>query len=140
VDERELRTRSLWLDQLSGPLASRPALDGDTDVDVAIVGGGYSGLWTAHSLLRSDPSLRVLVIEREMVGFGASGRNGGWCVGELAGGLAGAVATWGRDAGSALTRAVIDSVDEVGRVVADEGIIILRASCLDTSAGAIQTL
>ncbi len=48
-----------------------------------------------HALLRADPALRVLVIEREMVGFGASGRNGGWCVGELAGGL-GALsgATW----------------------------------------------
>jgi ribulose 1,5-bisphosphate synthetase/thiazole synthase len=68
---------------------SRPHLDGDIDVDVAIVGAGYSGLWSAHALLRADPSLRVLVIEREMVGFGASGRNGGWCVGELAGGLGG---------------------------------------------------
>ena len=77
----------------------RLRLDGDRSVDVAIVGAGYTGLWTAYSLLRADPSLRVLVVERETVGFGASGRNGGWCVGELAGGLAGAIATYGRGAG-----------------------------------------
>ncbi|MGE5211034.1 MAG: NAD(P)/FAD-dependent oxidoreductase [Acidobacteriota bacterium] len=122
MDERALRSRSLWLDQLDEPLIARPSLAGDVDVDVAIVGGGYSGLWSAHSLLRADPALRVLVIEREMVGFGASGRNGGWCVGELAGGLGGAVATWGREAGIAMTQAIIDTVDEIGRVVAAEGI------------------
>jgi glycine/D-amino acid oxidase-like deaminating enzyme len=122
VDEQALRSRSLWLDQLAGPISVRPSLAGDTDVDVAIVGGGYSGLWSAYSLLRADPTLRVLVIEREMVGFGASGRNGGWCVGEIAGGLGGAVATWGREAGISMTRAIIDTVGEIGRVVAAEGI------------------
>lgn len=122
VDEQSLRSRSLWLDQLPGPIGGRPSLAGDTDVDVAIIGGGYSGLWSAYALLRADPLLRVLVIEREMVGFGASGRNGGWCVGELAGGLGGAVATWGREAGIAMTRAIIDTVDEIGRVVTAEGI------------------
>jgi len=122
VNEQALRSRSLWLDQLDAPITSRPPLGGDVDVDVAIVGAGYGGLWSAHSLLRADPSLRVLVIEREMVGFGASGRNGGWCVGELAGGLGGAVAAWGRDAGIAMTHAIIDTVDEIGRVLAAEGI------------------
>ena len=122
VDEPALRSRSLWLDQLEEPLTARPSLSGDTDVDVAIVGAGYSGLWSAHALLRADPSLRVLIIEREMVGFGASGRNGGWCVGELAGGLGGAVATWGREAGVAMTRAIIETVDEIARSVAVDGI------------------
>jgi glycine/D-amino acid oxidase-like deaminating enzyme len=122
VDERVLRSRSLWLDQLEAPVESRPALAGDLDVDVAIVGAGYTGLWAAYSLLRADPTLRVVVIEREMVGFGASGRNGGWCVGELAGGLDGAVAASGRDAGIRMTTAIMDTVDEVGRVVTTEGI------------------
>lgn len=117
-----MRSRSLWLDQLDHPIVDRAALDGDVDVDVAVVGGGYTGLWTAYELLRTDPSLRVLVIEREVVGFGASGRNGGWCVGELAGGLDGAVGSAGRDAGVRLTRAIMETVDEVGRVIADEGI------------------
>lgn len=122
MDDTTLRSRSLWLEQLDGPLAARPALARDVDVDVAIVGGGYTGLWTAYELLRADPSMRVLVIEREVVGFGASGRNGGWCVGELAGGLEGAVATSGTDAGVRMTRAIMDTVDEVGRVVEAEGI------------------
>ena len=72
--------RSFWSDSL--PDAERAIgapLDGDVDVDVAIVGGGLTGLWTAWYLLDADPSLRVAIVERETVGFGASGRNGGWC-------------------------------------------------------------
>lgn len=54
-------------------------LGGDTEVDVAIVGAGLTGLWTAVALLQRDRSLRVVLLERETVGFGASSRNGGWC-------------------------------------------------------------
>jgi glycine/D-amino acid oxidase-like deaminating enzyme len=122
MDDAALRSRSLWLDQLPAPIAVRPPLAGSCDVDVAVVGGGYTGLWAAHALLCADPTLRVVVIEREMVGFGASGRNGGWCVGELAGGLAGAVAASGREAGVAMTQAIMDTVDEIGRVVEAERI------------------
>ncbi len=77
----DYRNRSLWLDGFPGSLDPRPSLDGDSTVDVAIVGGGYTGLWTAYYLLQLDPTLRILVIEKEIVGFGASGRNGGWCIG-----------------------------------------------------------
>ncbi|WP_253075352.1 FAD-binding oxidoreductase [Bradyrhizobium sp. 190] len=56
----------------------RTALYCDIDADVAIVGGGYTGLWTAYYLLKADPTLNVVIIEREHVGYGASGRNGGW--------------------------------------------------------------
>jgi len=72
--------RSLWSDTI--PDVERVAgapLAGDTDVDVAIVGGGLTGLWTAWHLRRNDPTIRVAVVERETIGFGASGRNGGWC-------------------------------------------------------------
>src|SRR5690348_1962844 len=72
----------LWFEQVRADgddLAPRPPLDGDAEVDVCVVGAGYTGLWTAHSLLRADPSVRVLVVEREIAGLGASGRNGGWC-------------------------------------------------------------
>lgn len=113
-------TLSLWHSQVGA--TARPSLDGDRDVDVAIVGAGYTGLWTAHALLRVDPALRVLVVEREHVGFGASGRNGGWCVGELAGGLEGAIATYGRGPGIALTRAIMDTVGEIGRTLDAAGI------------------
>jgi glycine/D-amino acid oxidase-like deaminating enzyme len=67
---------SLWHDGRWDP---RPALPGDLAVDVAIVGAGYTGLWTAYYLALADPTLRIAVLEREVAGFGASGRNGGWC-------------------------------------------------------------
>ena len=59
------RSVSLWLDDVAAagdPLTPRPGLDGDVDVDVAIVGGGYTGLWTARYLADRDPSLRRLMI------------------------------------------------------------------------------
>ncbi len=67
-----------WLRDSGDDLTPRLPLGGSTQVDVAIVGGGFSGLWTAWYLLARDPSLRVLVIEARTVGFGASGRNGAW--------------------------------------------------------------
>ena len=70
---------SLWWYGLPGPLLARRALGADIDVDVAVVGAGFSGLWAAYYLLRASPSLRVAVMEKEVAGFGASGRNGGWC-------------------------------------------------------------
>ncbi len=72
------RALSYWQDSLPSP-PPRPSLPGDLEVDVAIVGAGYTGLWTAYYLSSIDPSLRVAVLEREVAGFGASGRNGGWC-------------------------------------------------------------
>jgi ribulose 1,5-bisphosphate synthetase/thiazole synthase len=69
------RALSFWHDTVDDDLTPRPALPGDTDVDVVIVGAGYTGLWTAYYLRRHDPQLRVAVVEREIAGFGASGRN-----------------------------------------------------------------
>jgi glycine/D-amino acid oxidase-like deaminating enzyme len=74
-----LTTPSLWLETCGDDLTVRPSLPGDATVDVAIVGAGFTGLWTAHHLLRHDPTLRVMLVEREIAGWGASGRNGGWC-------------------------------------------------------------
>ena len=113
--------RSLWLDSLA-VAPSRTELDGDLDVDVAIVGAGYTGLWTAYYLARLDPALRIAVLERAHVGFGASGRNGGWAVGELAAGLGRFERLGSRETALRLTRALFDGVDEIGRVVAAHGI------------------
>ncbi|MGA0970825.1 MAG: NAD(P)/FAD-dependent oxidoreductase [Ilumatobacteraceae bacterium] len=127
-----LRERSFWLDSLAdGP--SRAALDGDQQVDVAIVGGGTTGLWAAHYLLTADPSLQVLIIEATEVGFGASGRNGGWCVGELAAGPERIEAAAGNAAARQMLRALFDTVDDVGRVCADLGI-----DCHYTKGGTIR--
>jgi glycine/D-amino acid oxidase-like deaminating enzyme len=78
---------SYWLAASpAGPL--RPPLLGSAVGDVAIVGAGFTGLWTAIALTDTDPSLRVVVLEQETVGFGASGRNGGFCQASLTHGLA----------------------------------------------------
>ncbi|MEV0211686.1 FAD-dependent oxidoreductase [Micromonospora sp. ALFpr18c] len=114
------RDLSYWLSTLDEPLTPRPALPGDADVDVVIVGAGYTGLWTAYHLARADPSLRVVVLEKEIAGYGASGRNGGWCSALLPTSLTGLARRHGRDAAIAMQRAIQDTVREVGRVVAAE--------------------
>lgn len=114
-------TTALWLDRLS-PITRRPRLTGNTEMDVAIVGGGFSGLWTAYYLAKMDPSIRVMVIEKDFCGFGASGRNGGWAVGELANSVSGYAKRSSQDEAVRQLRAVFDSVDEIGRVTSTEGI------------------
>jgi glycine/D-amino acid oxidase-like deaminating enzyme len=79
------RTISLWMDQLDEPLLARPALEQDLDVDVAIIGAGYTGLWTAYYLKRLAPHLNIAIVEAQTAGFGASGRNGGWLMGNVLG-------------------------------------------------------
>jgi glycine/D-amino acid oxidase-like deaminating enzyme len=116
------RRLSLWWDGLPGPLEVRAGLPGDVEVDVAIVGGGFTGLWTAYYLAEADPSLRIAVLERDVVGFGASGRNGGWCSALFAVPETKLDQVAGPGAGAAMRRAMIDTVGEVGRVVAAEPI------------------
>src|SRR5207302_9197203 len=79
VGRKDYRTYSFWLETCGDDLTPRPSLQGSIDVDVAILGAGFTGLWTAYYLLKRDPTLEVAVVEREIAGFGASGRNGGWC-------------------------------------------------------------
>jgi glycine/D-amino acid oxidase-like deaminating enzyme len=144
ADREGYRNVSLWMDTVPGSLAPRAPLGGDLDVDVAIVGAGYTGLWTAYYLAVLDPSLRIAVLEREIAGFGASGRNGGWCSAIFAAsldkvarvardrggqgrrgdrsGTPGGRGGDGRGAAVALQRAMFASVDEVGRAAEAEGI------------------
>ena len=113
---------SFWFGELGGTPARRPALPGPIDCDVAIVGAGYTGLWTAYYLAERDPSLRIVVLEKEVAGFGASGRNGGWCSALFPAALGWLARRHGRDAAVAQHRAMQASVDEVGRVAAAEDI------------------
>jgi glycine/D-amino acid oxidase-like deaminating enzyme len=122
LSEQTYRTRSFWLDTVPGSLAPAAPLAGDLDVDVAIAGGGLTGLWTAYYLAVAQPGLRVAVCEREIAGFGASGRNGGWCSALFPASLAKLARTSGRDAAIAMYRAMQRCVDEVGRVAAAEDI------------------
>lgn len=112
----------LWFDSPEVTIPKRTCLQGDKSVDIAIVGGGFSGLWTAYYLLRNDPSLRVLVIEKEYCGFGASGRNGGWCKGSVAGGAKRYAKQSSIGEARRLERSMFDTVDEIQRVLAIEGI------------------
>ncbi len=118
----DYRARSMWLDDYPGELTPRPSLPGPVDVDVAIVGAGFTGLWTAYYLKKADPSLRVAVLEREIAGFGASGRNGGWCHSIFPGSRELAARAHGRQAVIDQQRAMHRTVREVARVVEAEGI------------------
>ncbi|WP_328880829.1 NAD(P)/FAD-dependent oxidoreductase [Streptomyces sp. NBC_00299] len=111
---------SFWYAHDGLPSVREP-LAGDTSADVVIVGGGYTGLWTAYYLKKAVPFLRITVLEQKFCGYGASGRNGGW----LYNGIAGRdryAKLHGHEAAVRLQRAMNDTVDEVVRAAAEEGI------------------
>ncbi len=116
------RGLSLWHDTIDDDLAPRASLGSDLEVDVAIVGAGYTGLWTAYHLLRVDPTIRVALLEKEVAGFGASGRNGGWCSALFPASLKRMAGERGRDAAIRMQRRLHDTVAEVGRTAQEEGI------------------
>jgi len=116
------RSLSYWHDTLPGSLEPHTALESDIQADVAIVGAGYTGLWTAYYLRQLDPGLKIAILEAEIAGFGASGRNGGWCSAYLSG-----IDYWldrpdTRTGAIRLQRLMFDAVREVGRVAAQETI------------------
>ena len=131
---------SFWYEDIGGVPSRRPALPGDIDVDVAIVGAGYTGLWTAYYLKKADPSLRIAIVEREFAGFGASGRNGGWLSGEFGWSREHYAKSRGRDSVIALQRAMWATVDEVIGVCAGEGIDadIVKGGCVRYAVGPAQ--
>lgn len=112
---------SHWWHEVGAP-TPRPELPGDLSVDVAVVGAGYTGLWTAYYLKKARPALRIAVIEQRHAGYGASGRNGGWLTNSITGGRERYASGHGRDAAERFQRAMNETVDEVIRVAAAEGI------------------
>jgi len=126
-------TTSFWHDSVPGGLQPRDALSTDIQADIAIVGAGYTGLWTAYYLKKTNPSLDIVILEAEIAGFGASGRNGGWCSAYLSG-----IEHWldspdQRDAGIRLQRLMFETVPEIGRVTHDESI-----DCHFDQSGALE--
>lgn len=116
------RRNSLWLDQLGEDLSPREPLSSRRIADVAIIGGGFGGLWTAYYLKRHAPTLDIVVLESEIAGFGASGRNGGWASAYLAG-IHKIMADPCRRAGAMrLQRLMVDTLSEIDCVTAAEGI------------------
>jgi glycine/D-amino acid oxidase-like deaminating enzyme len=129
----EYRKQGFWLDSMPGTLRARGPLPGDADFDVAIVGAGYTGLWTAYYLNQIEPKLQIAILEAEIAGYGASGRNGGWCSGFLSG-----IEGWLDDPAQSedairLQRLMFDAVAEVGRVSQRESI-----ECHFEQSGALQ--
>ena len=118
----DYRSLSFWHDSVDDDLTPRAALDGDLDTDIAIVGGGLTGLWSAYYLNQHDPSLRIVVLEKDIAGFGASGRNGGWCSALFPASTRSLERRHGRNDAIRMRQAMIDTVDEVGRVTRAEGI------------------
>lgn len=112
---------SHWWQQIGAP-KQRPELPGDLTADVAIVGAGYTGLWSAYYLKKAKPELRVVVVEQRHAGFGASGRNGGWLTNSVTGGREQYVKTHGKDAAERFQLKMNETVDEVISVAKAEGI------------------
>ncbi len=113
---------SFWWSRLGGLPPARPALSGDLTVDVAIVGAGYTGLWSAYYLKQADPTLRIAIIEQHVSGFGASGRNGGWLSGEFGWSRERYARAGGRQSVIDFQRALWATVDEVIDVTNRHGI------------------
>ncbi|MFK0005057.1 NAD(P)/FAD-dependent oxidoreductase [Paenarthrobacter sp. NPDC090522] len=111
---------SFWMRSVGEP-KRRPGLPGDIAVDVAIVGGGLTGLWTAYYLKKARPTLNIAIIEREFVGFGASGRNGGWMSAEPAGQFRRYAKSRGTQAAKNLQAEMFGAVRESVQVAQREG-------------------
>ncbi|WP_136069088.1 NAD(P)/FAD-dependent oxidoreductase [Modicisalibacter radicis] len=118
---REDASCNFWTSMLPERPSSRPRLAEDVQADVVIVGAGFTGLWTAYYLKRLAPEREIVVLEAERVGHGASGRNGGWVIGNLAG-LERHIGSLPREERRGCCALVADNVDEIGRVLAREQI------------------
>jgi glycine/D-amino acid oxidase-like deaminating enzyme len=129
----DYRGLSFWHDTVPGSLEPADPLSGDAEADVAIAGAGLTGMWTAYYLNRAEPGLRIVLCEAEIAGYGASGRNGGWCSALFPASLAKLERLAGRDQAVAMYRAMQRTVDEVGTVTAAEGI-----DCHFAKGGTVQ--
>lgn len=114
---------ALWADTLPAalntPLGTR--LTEDVTADVVIVGGGYTGLWTAYHLHMQAPELRVTIVEAEQAGFGASGRNGGWCSAHFPASLPKIARKYGAKAAQAMQSTMHDTVAAIYTTIQREG-------------------
>ena len=118
-------TLSLWHETADDDFSPRPSLadlPGPASYDVVVVGAGLTGLWSAYYLHQADPSLRIAVLEQEVAGFGASGRNGGWCSALFPTSWDRLARAGGADGAHRMHRAMQDAVIEVGRAAESEGI------------------
>ena len=131
------KARSYWLEEAlaADPGEPRPPLEGKISADVCIVGGGFTGLWTAIALTEREPGLRIALIESDICGGGASGRNGGFASSSWWN-LSGLVGLFGDREGLAYAQLVADQVGWIGEWTRshevdcwfhDEGILVGEA-------------
>jgi glycine/D-amino acid oxidase-like deaminating enzyme len=131
---------SLWWSTLDQPVTERAPLREHLDVDVAIVGGGFTGLWSARELKRRDPTLRIAVLEKSVCGFGASGRNGGWASSLYPLSDDAVLARHGADAASHLRLELQRAVHSLGEAIALDGIDahFVQGGTLDFARNMVQ--
>jgi len=131
---------SFWLEDSGDPLIPRPPLQHSEEVDVAILGAGYTGLWTAYYLLRQNPGLKVALVEREIAGYGASGRNGGWCSPRFPVSASAMARRWGAEAVREVLLALQIAVESIRDVSEEENIdtCFRPAGTLTVARGAHQ--
>ncbi|MFB7376288.1 NAD(P)/FAD-dependent oxidoreductase [Kitasatospora purpeofusca] len=116
----DARPTPFWLEDPGRPTA-QPALVGDAHCDLLVVGGGYSGLWTALVAKERDPSLDVVLVEGQEVGWAASGRNGGFCAASLTHGFGNGLQRWPAELGR-LERLGADNLDGIEATLTRYGI------------------
>lgn len=111
---------NFWLETSGDDLTPRSALNQSTTVDIAILGGGFTGLWTAYYLIEKNPSLNIAIFEKEIVGFGASGRNGGWCSPKFSVTPEELIKRYGGSAARELQKNMFESVNEIEKIIIKE--------------------
>lgn len=112
---------SFWHSQL-GEIQPRELPSVQVPFDVAIAGAGYTGLWTGIYLLRAQPGMKVAIFEKEVAGFGASGRNGGWCSALFPWAADQLAEKYGLEQARNLRQAMVETVEEVGRITGELGV------------------
>jgi glycine/D-amino acid oxidase-like deaminating enzyme len=132
------RTRSPWLEH--GDYTPAPPLDGDAPADIVIVGGGFTGLWSAIAIAEADPAMRVVVLDAAVAGYGASGRNGGFAMTMVARNVHDLVRKAGPERARATRLAMRESLHAIEAFAAAEGIDadITRPGLLTVSNGPEQ--
>ena len=110
--------RSFWIDSY-GQYSPNAPLREDIDVDVAIIGGGVTGLSTAYNLRQQDSACRVVVLEGEIIGFGASGRNAGWMMNQFGSDASMVRTLYGRERTRQAIQYCQDGVDYASQMIAE---------------------
>ncbi|MCU1312630.1 MAG: dependent oxidoreductase [Acidobacteriaceae bacterium] len=139
LPQRSYADYSFWLGD-AGDLTPRSGLRRSEEVDVAILGAGYTGLWTAYYLLRTRPEWKIAVVERDIAGYGASGRNGGWCSPRFPMSAGELIRRFGAEKTRTMLSALRDSGEAMHSVCEEEGIdaCFRAAGTLTLARGAHQ--